>query len=303
MALIPPFLDKNDTVAIVATAKKVNKADIKAGIKILESWGLNVIEGESIYKEHYEFAGSDAERLKDIDNALNNSKVKAIFCARGGYGTARIIDQIDFSGLMANPKWLIGFSDVTVLLSHLQKLDIASIHGPMPQLFSGKTTKEALSQLKDTLFGIPPSYTIKSSLYNKIGTAHAPIIGGNLSIINSLAGTPSDIDTDGKILFIEEIDEYLYQVDRMMVTLKRSGKLKTLKGLFVGHMTGIKDNVSPFGKNFYEIILDAVSDYDYPVMFDFPAGHEPNNMPLIFGQSAMMNIEQDHSRLTFAKNA
>ncbi|HRH65067.1 MAG TPA: LD-carboxypeptidase [Bacteroidia bacterium] len=290
----PPYLKPGDTVMIVSTARKVNKAEVKPAVDILESWGLQVKFGKNLYKFQNQFSGSDEERTADFQSALNNKNVHAVMFARGGYGTVRIIDRIDFRRFVKNPKWLIGYSDITVIHSQVHKLGVETIHAPMPFNLS-KLSANCLSVLKDALFGQTLRYTSSKQQavlekLNRQGSAKGELVGGNLSILYSLSGTPSDIETKGKILFLEDLDEYLYHVDRMMMNLKRSGKLADLAGLIVGGMADMKDNEVPFGKTAEEIILDAVAEYAYPVLFGFPAGHIPNNYPLIFGREAMLKV-------------
>lgn len=291
----PPYLKPGDGVAIVSTARKVSKAELKQATDILESWGLNVKYGKNLFKMDRQFAGTDEERAADLQSALNNKNVQAILFARGGYGTVRVIDKIDFKRFQKNPKWLIGFSDITVIHSHVHRnFGIETLHAPM-SLTIPKLNPSCLSVLKDALFGQSLRYTSskqQASLekLNRQGTAKGELVGGNLSLLYSLAGTPSDIDTTGKILFIEDLDEYLYHIDRMMMNLKRSGKLAGLAGLIVGGMTEMKDNEIPFGKTAEEIIHDAVAEYSYPVLYGFPAGHIPNNYPLILGREVTLKV-------------
>jgi muramoyltetrapeptide carboxypeptidase len=297
--IIPPFLKKGDTVAIVATARKVLSEEMDFALNLLSGWGLKVVKGKHLFSLNNQFAGTDEERLEDINNAINNPDVKAVFCARGGYGTVKIVDKIDYSGLINSPKWIVGYSDITVLHSHLLKNNnIASIHATMPINFA-ENTKESLAALKSALFGLPLSYDFPSSKYYKEGIGKGLVVGGNLSILYSLSGTVSDINTDGKILFLEDLDEYLYHIDRMMMNLKRSGKLSKLKGLVVGGMTEMKDNTVPFGKSAEEIIFDAVKDYNYPVCFGFPAGHIKDNRAIYIGMNAKLEVSNNSCRLLY----
>jgi muramoyltetrapeptide carboxypeptidase len=294
----PAFLKKNDQVAVVATAKKFPAEQLEAGLAIMEAWGLKVQTGKNIYKEYDQFAGTDKERLKDLQQALDNKNIKAIFCVRGGYGTNRIIDEVDLKQFRQNSKWVIGYSDVTVLHCLLQKEGFQSIHGTMPLLF-GKDSPESLESLRKTLFGEDVRYEIQTDPLNKKGKAEGILIGGNLSILQSMIGTPTDFDTRKKILFLEEIDEYLYRFDRMMIHLKRAGKLRNLAGLIVGHLTDMKDNDAAFGKNVKEIILESVKDYKFPVCFNFPAGHEKENMALRLGAKINLEIGKEKSLIGF----
>jgi muramoyltetrapeptide carboxypeptidase len=234
----------------------------------------------------------------DFQQMLNNPKIKAIWCARGGYGTVRIIDKLDFSEFKKHPKWIVGYSDITVLHSHIHTLGFETLHATMP-LDIAKTTEKSLISLKQTLFGDVLCYEIDSSTENKPGIAKSEIVGGNLSILYSLLGSKSSIETNGKILFIEDLDEYLYHIDRMMMNLKRNGYLQNLKGLIVGGMSDMHDNAIPFGKNAKEIILDAVEEFNFPVVFDFPAGHIDDNCALMFGRKVLLEVDKTTSKLSF----
>jgi muramoyltetrapeptide carboxypeptidase LdcA involved in peptidoglycan recycling len=283
MYIRPPFLKENDKVAIVATAKNFDRKELSAAIEMLKGWGLKVIEGKNLYKQYHQFAGNDIQRTDDLQWALDDVSVKAVFCARGGYGTARIIDDISFKKIIKVPKWVIGFSDVTTLHAELQKNKIQSIHGVMPLLFGQKGYKRSVEELKNLLFGGEIEYGIPSNKLNREGVASGKLTGGNLSIICSLIGTSSEINTRKKILFIEEVGENLYRLDRMMVQLKRAGLLKSLSGLIAGHFTAMEDNKVKFGKTAYEIVAEAVEEYKYPVCYGFPAGHEADNLPVVLG--------------------
>ena len=283
-------LQVGDKVAIVALARKVDFDLITPAIQILESWGLEVILGETVYASYHQFAGPDATRLADFQTMLNNSEIKAIFSARGGYGTTRLLDKIDFTHFRSQPKWLIGFSDITALHSHVHNLGTESIHGTMPALFSKMGTEKAVESLRKILFGEAITYHCSSHELNKAGSAEGVLIGGNLSLLATCIGTASDIDTTGKILFLEDLDEYLYHIDRMMVQLDRAGKLKNLAGLLVGDMSDMKDNTIPFGKNAYEIIQEHINQYSFPVAFGFPTGHEPENLALVCGRPTRLAV-------------
>jgi muramoyltetrapeptide carboxypeptidase len=295
----PPYLKDKDKVAIVATAKNFSPELLDFAIKTIEGWGLKVILGKNLYKKFNQFAGTDKERLKDLQSALDHKDIRAVLCARGGYGTSRIIDQVNWKDFKKSPKWIAGFSDATVLHCHLQKQGFQSIHSTMPLLFT-KDNASSIISLKHALFGEKIQYEIKGDPLNRTGTAKGLLIGGNLSILTTLSATNSDLNTKGRILFIEDIDEYLYHIDRMMVHLKRSGKLEKLAGLVVGHFTAMKDNDIGFGKNVKEIVLDAVKEYKFPVCFNFPAGHEPDNMALKFGATAILNVKKEKSLLNFS---
>ena len=294
----PSNLKQGDQVGIISTARKISKEELSFAKKTIENWGLKVVFGKNIFEEYNQFAGKDLQRAFDLQEMIDNPKIKAIICARGGYGTVRILDLVDFSGLKANPKWITGFSDITALHSTLHNLNISSLHSTMPVNFQ-TNTNTSLESLKQALFGKPISYRFSSNKLNRIGNSEGKVVGGNLSIIYSLLGSSSDIKTYGKILFLEDLDEYLYHIDRMMINLKRNGKLNNLAGLIIGGMSDMNDNTIPFGKNAIEIIAETVSEYDYPVAFNFPAGHIKNNNTILLGQTAKLEITINNSSLTF----
>lgn len=286
-----PYLKKGDKIAILAPARKISKEEIEPAIAILKSWGLQVVLGKNLFKADHQFSGTDEQRAADLQVMLDDTSIKAIISARGGYGTLRIIDKINFSKFKKHPKWVIGYSDITVLHSHIHTIGIETIHATMPINFT--KNKEATETLRKVLFGEKTSYEMNAHPLNRKGEATAELVGGNLSLLYALTGSTSDIDTKGKILFIEDLDEYLYHIDRMMLNLKRSGKLKHLKGLIVGGMTEMKDNAIPFGKTAEEIILDAVKEYKYPVCFNFPAGHVDRNLALVLGRKVKLSVGQN----------
>ena len=292
----PEVLKTGDTVAIVSSARRVSPQEIQPAIDILTGWGLKAVIGKNLFKQQNQFAGTDDERLVDLQNALDDKNIKAILFARGGYGTVRIIDRVNWDNFKKNPKWLIGFSDITIIQSHvLINCGTESLHAPMAFNFK-KSSSESINNLKKILYGESIAYHVPENIYsdfNRHGNAKGILAGGNLSLLYSINGTSSDIDYSGKILFIEDLDEYLYHIDRMVLTLKRSGKLKSLAGLIVGGMTEMRDNAVPFGKSAEEIILEAVSGYSYPVCFGFPAGHIRNNWPLIMGREAELNVSEE----------
>ena len=287
--IIPPYLKKGDDVILIATARKISSDELDPAITIIKSYGLNVILGEHIFEIDNQFAGTDLERKTDLQWALNHKTAKAIIIARGGYGSVRLVENLDFSEIKKHPKWLVGYSDVTVLHNALHNEGLATLHATMPLNFT--KNEEATKSLFDALFGNLNATKINGNLFlNKDGNVSAEIVGGNLSLIYSLSGTPFDLNTDGKILFLEDLDEFLYHIDRMMMQLKLSGKLKNLAGLIVGGMSDMKDNQIPFGKTAEEIIFDAIKDYDYPVCFNFPAGHIDRNLALYFGKKASLIV-------------
>lgn len=285
----PEKLVPGDIVQVISTARKIDVSQMDAVQRMLSDWGLRVQWGASIRKEFHQFCGTDEERAKDLQEAINNTEIKAVFCFRGGYGTIRILDKVDFSSLERNPKWIIGYSDVTALHGALNNLRVMSVHGTMPVNFPNNT-KEALLSLKNVLFEEVNTYTFGTHELNRIGEADGELIGGNLSMIYSIAATPYDFDFERKILFIEDLDEYLYHIDRMMQNLKARGVLAKIKGLIVGGMTDMNDNTVPFGFSAVEIISQAVSEYDYPVCFNFPAGHIDDNRALVIGKECAISV-------------
>lgn len=295
--IFPPNLKKGDTIAIVATARKNIEDNLKPAISWLKNWGLEVVIGSSIGLDHNQLAGTDEQRAADFQSQLDNPNIKAIWCVRGGYGTVRMIDLLDFTKFKHSPKWIIGFSDVTVLHSHLNTMGFASIHGIMP--VSSKASEEAKETLRKSLFGEHLEYTVPCETMNRYGSAKGELVGGNLSILYSLFGSPSAIDCSDKILFIEDLDEYLYHIDRMMINLKRNGCLESLKGIIVGGMTKMKDNEIPWGKNALEIIQDITKNYNIPIIYNFPAGHLADNRALIFGKQVTMEVNDIESKVVF----
>ena len=296
--ITPPYLQKGDTVAILATARKHIVKSMQPTINLLESWGLQVVIGKSIGLEENQLAGSDEERAADLQEQLDNPNIKAIWCARGGYGTVRVVDLIDFTQFKKHPKWLVGFSDVTVLHNHLNTMGYKSIHGIMP-ISLAKASPEAIESLRLSLFGQPLQYAIDPHPMNRSGKASGELVGGNLSILYSLLGSPSAIDCKDKILYIEDLDEYLYHIDRMMMNLKRNGCLESLKGIIVGSLTDMKDNDIPWGKNALEIVQDVTKKYNIPMIFNFPAGHIHDNRALILGNIISIEVTENCSTVVF----
>jgi muramoyltetrapeptide carboxypeptidase len=298
--ITPPFLKHGDTIGLVSTARKITLSEIEPAINCLTKQGFHVILAPNIFAIHHQFAGTDEQRSSDFQWMINNTEVKAILCVRGGYGTARIIDSINFIPLLENPKWVCGYSDVTVLHAHLQHLELQTLHCTMPINFpTDGSLNESVSSMLNVLHGKHQQYEFPHQPLNRVGTSQGNIIGGNLSILYSIMGSPSDINTDGKILFIEDLDEYLYHIDRMMISLKRNGKLSNLAGLMVGGLSDMHDNAVPFGKTAEEIICDAVDEYNYPVCYGLPAGHIDPNMALIIGGNASLNITAEQTTISF----
>lgn len=289
-------LRKGDTVAIVATARKNILPNLQPAIELVESWGLQVKIGHSIGLDNHQLAGTDAQRAADLQAQLENPKVKAIWCVRGGYGTVRMIDLVDFSSLKKQHKWIIGFSDVTVLHAHLQKMGFASIHGLMPVNVE-KASAEAIKSLREILFDEPLRYELPAQPENQLGSATGELIGGNLSILYSLMGSTSQLDGAGKILFIEDLDEYLYHLDRMCMGLKRSGLFAQLSGVIVGTFSQMHDNEIPWGKTAYEILAEHLSPLNIPIAYHFPAGHIADNRALPFGKKARLTVTKSGTQL------
>lgn len=294
----PPYLKKGDKIAITCPAKKLpNPMD--DAVALLQSWGLEVVIGETLHASYHQFAGDDDLRAHDLQRFIDDNSIKAIIAARGGYGTVRMIDKVDFSEFPKNPKWLVGFSDITVLHAHLHaNYNVQTIHGQMPVNIPD-ASKYSLETLRRALFGEEINYSFTSHSLNKSGKATGIAVGGNLSLLISILGSVSDYNYDGKVLFIEDVGEYLYAIDRMIRTLDRAGKLKNLAGLMVGGFTDVKDNDIPFGQTVPEIMMEVVKKYDYPVCFDFPAGHIPDNHSLILGRNIHLSVSEKHVEVNY----
>lgn len=299
MPTIPPALRPGDRVAIVCTARKASHEELAAAVATLTNWGLEVVLGASTNVAAHQFGGSDEVRRQDLQQMLNRPDIRAILVARGGYGTTRILDQIDFSGFANHPKWVAGFSDITALNCHLLALGHASVHGVMPLLFHQVGGEASLESLRRVLFGEPVSYVVPTHPLNRLGTAEGELVGGNLSLLQTITGTASDVATAGRILFLEDVEEYLYSIDRMLVHLDRTGKLRHLAGLLVGHFSAPQDNTVPFGQTPEEIIATYASKYDFPVAYGFPVGHEPENMALVVGRRARLTVGETGTRLDY----
>ncbi|MBT2556192.1 LD-carboxypeptidase [Hymenobacter sp. ISL-91] len=290
--ITPPPLRPHDLVAIVCPARAASHAELAAAVATLESWGLRVRLGASTNVTEHQFGGADEVRRQDLQQQLDDPNIRAVFCARGGYGTTRIIDGLDFTQFAQAPKWVAGFSDITTLNCHLLARGFQSIHGVMPLLFHQEGGAESLESLRRALFGEALEYVVPAHPLNRFGTATGELVGGNLSILQTLTGTSSDVATRGRILFLEDIDEYLYAIDRMLVHLDRTGKLAGLAGLVVGHFTNPQDNTIPFGRTPNEIINHYAAKYDFPVAHGFPVGHEPRNLALIVGQPVRLTVNE-----------
>lgn len=298
MTKTPAYLKKGDKVAIVCPAWKVDD-NLQDAVNLLNSWELEVVLGKTVHSSYRQYAGSDELRAEDLQLMLDDESIKAIFAARGGYGCVRMIDQVNFTNFAAKPKWIIGFSDITVIHSHIHALyGIPTIHGQMP-ITIPDATKESLISLKDTLFGKKALYQYKSTSDHITGEARGILIGGNLALLVNLLGSISDMNYDNKILFIEDVGEFYYSIDRMLWTLKRAGKLSKLKGLIIGGFTNLKDNKIPFGMNMVELVKEITGKYGYPIAFDFPAGHIDNNYTLILGKEVYLKVEENKVKLAY----
>ena len=287
-------LKNGSKIAIAAPARMVTREEMAFGIQWLKDMGFVPVYDDRLFIQYYIFSGDDDTRAAVFQEYLDNEDIDAIWIARGGYGSIRIIDKLDFAQFLQHPKWIIGFSDGTVLHGKLSRLGVPSLHAAMPFYFANKTP-EAKQSLFDALTGKPLHYEIPSNPLNRLGKMEGEIIGGNLSVLDGMIGSDTFPELDGKILFIEEVDEYIYHVDRMMRGLKRAGKLANLKGLIVGGLTQIHDNAHPFGQTAEEVIAEAVSEYEYPVCFGFPAGHFDDNRSLFFGLKSRMEVTPEKS--------
>ncbi|MGI4833117.1 MAG: S66 peptidase family protein [Janthinobacterium lividum] len=296
-SLAPPPLQPGQRVALVATARKITAAEVDCAAQTLTDWGLEVVLGSSIGAASHQFAGADAERRRDLQRQLDDPSIRAIMCARGGYGTARLVDELDFSAFAASPKWLAGFSDITVLNCHLLRLGYQSIHGVMPVLFGQAEGAGAVASLRAALGGAPLACAAPAHPLNRPGTTQGELVGGNLSLLHTLTGTRSQVDFAGRILFLEDLDEYLYHIDRMLLHLHRSGQLARLAGLAVGHFSQMRDNLIPFGHSAYEIIDHYAQRYGFPVGYSFPIGHEPSNHAVVVGRPATLTVAATGSQL------
>ena len=298
----PEFLKKGDRIAIVAPAGIIkNPTAIYEAKQKAESWGLEVVIAPHVFEKHNHFAGDDTQRLNDFQWALNSPEIKAIWCARGGYGSVRIIDALNFEAFKKNPKWIVGYSDITVFHNYLQSENYTSIHGCMPvnMDFPENTRKQSFGSLQQALFGTLKSYTITGSTYNREGKAKGVLVGGNLSLLASVSGSKTQVDTANKILFIEEIGEYKYHIDRLLRTLKRNGSFEHCKGIIIGGMSHLKRNNPSFGQDIETIILEAIGSHTYPVLFDFPAGHDPVNKALYFGKNTTLVVTKENAQIHF----
>ena len=296
----PEYLKSGDEVAIVSPSFCIEEKKIADAVKFLENWGLRVRLGRNILKQEGPFAGSDSERLSDLQEMTMDKDIKAVFCSRGGYGVSRIIDKVDFSSLAHNPKWYIGFSDITVLHLWLSEVcGIISVHGEMPVNYNNpEKVSDTFSSLHQALFGDYKSCVWEGEFLKSMNVT-GEMTGGNLSLIYSLIGTKADIQTIGKILFIEEIGEYYYHIDRMMTSLKLAGKLDGLSALVVGGMNKIEETKVPWGRSIEATIFETVREYNYPVFFNYPAGHDSDNRAFYIGRQAQIKVKNKKAILSF----
>lgn len=297
-AITPPFLQPGQRVALVSTARKITPPEVALAQQILADWGFEVVLGESIGAASHQFAGDDDLRRRDFQRQLDAPSIRAIFCARGGYGTARLVDTLNFSQFVESPKWVAGFSDITVLNCHLLRLGFQSIHGVMPVLFGQEGGEAAVASLRAALVGEALTYTAPPHALNRPGTATGELVGGNLSLLHTITGTSSQADFTGRILFLEDLDEYLYHIDRMLLHLHRTGQLAGLAGLVVGHFSQMRDNAVPFGQDAYEIIDYYAQRYAFPVGYGLPVGHEADNQALVVGRPATLVVGATGSQLS-----
>jgi muramoyltetrapeptide carboxypeptidase len=299
----PPYLKRGDTVAIVAPSGILEnrEGEIQQAVDLLRSWGLKAVVGKHVFKDANHFAGTDDERCEDLQYAMDDPSIRAIWCARGGYGTVRILDKLDYTSFKKNPKWIIGYSDITALHNQLHNEGFQSIHGLMCVSLTKDTEdiKETIATFKSTIFGEPVSYTLKGSDYNKTGEVSGPLVGGNLTMLHTMLGSDTSIDTSGKILFIEEIGEYKYHIDRMLQSLKRAGYFENCKGLIVGDMSKMRKNTTLWGTSVEQLILDALADYNFPIAFNMPAGHEKDNRALVLGKTIELKVTKESSSVTY----
>ncbi|MES2003182.1 MAG: LD-carboxypeptidase [Bacteroidota bacterium] len=295
MIKVPPYLKKGDLVGIVCPSGYMPKEKATDCIKVLQEWGYRVKLGATLGNQYHYFSGTDAERLADLQTMLDDTEVKAVLCGRGGYGMSRIIDGLNFTTFKKNPKWLIGFSDITVLHAHVYaKLKTASLHAPMAAAFNdGESENEFVQSLRKALKGAAANYSCGPHLLNRTGKAEGELVGGNLSLVAHLIGSVSAFTTKGKILFLEDVGEYIYNIDRMMIQLKRSSMLQSLAGLIIGGFSEMKDTTIPFGEEVFSAIHSHVKEFGYPVCFDFPVSHEKNNYALKVGVKHQLTVSKN----------
>lgn len=299
MAILPAYLKSGDTIGITCPAGALPLEKAQTCIETLQQWGYRVKTGNTLGSRYHYFSGTDEQRRADLQEMLDDDQVRAILCGRGGYGLSRIIDRLDFSAFLKNPKWILGFSDITVLQAHLySRFQIGSLHCSMAAAFQdGEYKNPFIQAIRSALAGASAGYSSGPHPLDRPGEATAELIGGNLSLMAHLLGSPSSINTDGKILFLEDVGEYLYNIDRMMIQLDRAGLLRELKGLIFGGFTDLKDTTTPFGQEVADLLHDKIKDYGYPVCFDFPVSHEKENYALKIGQIYQLSVTKEKTVL------
>jgi muramoyltetrapeptide carboxypeptidase len=301
----PPYLKAGDTVAIVAPSGllKNREREVQQAVDLLKSWGLHAVVGEHVFSKANHFAGTDSERCEDLQKAMDDPKISAIWCARGGYGTVRILDRLDYTTFRTNPKWVIGYSDITALHNQLHNEGFQSLHALMCVSLTKELSEvqNAINTFKVALFGKPKNYNLEGSKYNKEGVTSGQLVGGNLTMLHTMLGSNESIETTGKILFIEEIGEYKYHIDRMLQSMKRAGYFDNLSGLLVGDMSKMRKNTTLWGTSVEQLIIDALADYDFPIAFNMPAGHEKDNRALVLGQTIELKVGKENTAVVFNK--
>ncbi|WP_179318864.1 S66 peptidase family protein [Winogradskyella helgolandensis] len=301
----PPYLKAGDTVAIVAPSGilKSREGEVQQAVALLKRWGLHAVVGKHVFSKSNHFAGTDAERCEDLQNAMDDPTISAIWCARGGYGTVRILDKLDYTEFKKHPKWVVGYSDITALHNQVHNEGFQSLHAIMCVSLTKDLNdiKESVETFKSAIFGNPENYTLKGSNYNRVGETSGELVGGNLTMLHTMLGSKESLDTSGKILFIEEIGEYKYHIDRMLQSLKRAGYFENLNGLVVGDMSKMRKNTTLWGTSVEQLILDALEDYDFPITFNMPAGHEKDNRALVLGRKVELTVAKEQSTLKFSE--
>ena len=299
----PPYLKAGDTVAIVAPSGilKSREREVQQAVDLLKSWGLHAIVGKHVFSKSNHFAGTDEERCADLQNAMDDPKISAIWCARGGYGTVRVLDKLNYTEFKKNPKWIIGYSDITALHNQVHNEGFQSLHALMCVSLTKdlNDVKESISTFKSAIFGNPENYTLEGSQYNREGETSGELVGGNLTMLHTMLGSDTSLDTTGKILFIEEIGEYKYHIDRMLQSMKRAGYFDNLNGLVVGDMSRMRKNTTLWGTSVEQLILDALEEYDFPITFNMPAGHEKDNRALVLGKTVDLKVKKTGSKLSY----
>lgn len=299
----PPYLKAGDTVAIVAPSGRLKNKEhgVEQATELLKSWGLHVVVGKNVFNDNNHFAGTDEERAEDFQEAMDDPSISAIWCARGGYGTVRVLDKLDYTKFKEHPKWVIGYSDITALHNQLHNKGFESIHAIMCLSLTDdlEEIKEPVETFKNALFNGATNYEIEGSSFNREGSTTGQLVGGNLTLLHTMLGSETSIDLSGKILFIEEIGEYKYHIDRMIQSLKRAGYFENCKGVIVGGMSKMRKNTTLWGTSIEQLVLDALSEYDFPIAFNMPAGHEKDNRALFLGKTVELSVKKEGSSVIF----